>query len=104
VKKILLLLILLGSCLCCSVFSQVLPRGQEKLSPTSTSYVHDGCSLELIRLGEELLADPSRLEKLHDRLRQIDTSDNMTIAVELMDNKRLKQIIEKEREECHLKK
>lgn len=59
------------------------------------------CSPELIRLAEQVLRDGSTREANHERLRELDPSDEMTIAVELMSNDRLRKIVEKEKLKCH---
>lgn len=59
------------------------------------------CNRELISLIEHVLADPEQREPLHEKIRELDPSPEMTIAIELMSDQRLEVILTKEIMSCH---
>ena len=76
------------------------PAAQPVVTPVVTPAVAGTCNPELIRLAQEVLQDERMREPNHGRLRALDTSGNMAIAIELMSNKRLSEIVKKEQVKC----
>jgi len=58
------------------------------------------CSYELIELAEEVLEDEKKRETNIKRLKELDPSEEMLIAIELMYNNRLEKIVEEVKDAC----
>ena len=74
-------------------------RTHEPVIPTATPETRL-CSYELIRLAEQVLQDESYRNKNIDRLKELDPSGDMLIAIELMDNPLLQEIIKETQDAC----
>lgn len=52
-------------------------------------------------MAELVLQDPKEYRELyHDRLQELDQSDDMAIAIELLDNARLEKILKEAKDAC----
>lgn len=87
---IFIFLILLGA-----LVQRQRPEPVSSPSPTPRA-----CSHELINLAEEVLEDEKKRETNIKRLKELDPSEEMLIAIELMYNDRLEKIVEEVRNAC----
>lgn len=94
--------VFVGSLILLILVILILGRSEnEPLSAPTPTAESRQCSEELIQLAELVLQDPKQFRELyHDKLQELDPSDDMAIAVELLDNDLLKRIVEETRDAC----
>lgn len=80
----------------------ILGSRDKYVPPPEPTPVPRECNEELIRLAEEVLSNGKMREKNIKRLRELDPSDEMTIAIELMDDKRLRKIVKETQNACRI--